>query len=157
MRFAIVLLGLAAVWVATGCGPSSSSTGSPICFPGGEQVLIVPSPGSNNISTFALSVYVASSVPLPPDNYRFALSTGNGKFVYGHPARPFGPVPSPTPTAGPTAPPSPLPGALYYETKDFTLAAGQYYTVYITGNGCAAVSIPGASFLTAPASSPRPR
>jgi|HubBroStandDraft_2_1064218.scaffolds.fasta_scaffold37552_2 hypothetical protein len=148
MRFALALFGATACWIASGCG-APSSTILPICAPGGEQALVAPSPGSSSVPTSSLSVYIASSVPLVSNNYRFALSTGNGKFVYGDPARPFGPVPSPTPTATVSLPPTPFPGAIYYETLGFTLTAGQYYTVYITGNGCLTVPIAGASFSTA--------
>lgn len=142
---------LAAVSVgAAACGGSGPSS-NPTCFPGGQQSLTAPSPGSENAPSSRQTVYIASSVALDPNNYRIVLLARSGSYIYGSPARAFGPVPSPTPPPGGTVEPTPFPGTLFYETRGFVTAADKVYTVYITGNNCSGVQISGASFLTGPA------
>src|ERR1700735_4384690 len=117
------------------CGPSGTAS-NPVCFPGGEQALAVPYPGSTNVPTVSQTIYIASSVTLDPNDYRVALSDSASGFIYGDPAQLFGPDPSPTPSPGATTLPSPVPSSIYYKTLDFALAPGKEYTVFITGDNC---------------------
>src|SRR5580658_6673707 len=103
MRVPLGILTLALGCVVANCGAPTSR--NPTCFPGGQQVLFAPYPGSTSFPPNNVNVYIASSVTLDPNDYRVALSPGHGVYLYGNPARQFGPVPSPTPRPGETAPP----------------------------------------------------
>jgi hypothetical protein len=150
IRLAAVLLVLGAVLPACGGNGRTSPPAPQPCGQGFEFALVSPAPGSTNASATNLTIVVAVSAALFPNQA--------GYNVVAAPYPPSSSTPSPASTpflVGPVAPPSPAPSppisstAAYYMSSAYNLARGQAYTLTLQGPGCVSVPIAGASFTTA--------
>jgi hypothetical protein len=153
------LLGLvfagACACIFAGCGGATAPTPEGQCNPGGQQVLILPVPGSTVPTAAPFTVYIASSAALEAAGgyYVTLINVTTGKPLPA--AGPLvGPVPSPDANINPL--PFAMGAAIDYMESGYQVQGGQTYMAAIDGSACTAFPITGAVFSTQATPSPTP-